>query len=112
MILLQFTKILAPDPFLIPLAIDENAGAKKGIQYWKMTTSGSVLLIYFTVFFHENGFTELINLSTFSSSKSKNCDFPGNNDLGYCKENDTLWISCPLDNSFAKEWLNIEIPPR
>jgi|TARA_B100000035_G_C20754462_1_gene445476 protein subunit release factor B len=73
--------------------MDEKAGAKKGIQYWKITISGEMAFIYFAVLFHEKGLTELINGSAFSPLKSKNWVFPGKRYLGYWSEKETRYTS-------------------
>jgi len=65
---------------------DPKDGAKKGIQYLKITKSGWSSIILLAVFFHEIGLTEL-NIRSVSygtaAGDSLNCEFPGNRKSGY-----------------------------
>ena len=67
MILSHITKDLILIFFLISLIIDPKEGAKKGIQYLKITISGFNSIILFAALCQEIGFILFIILSIFKS---------------------------------------------
>ncbi len=80
------TKAFVFNFFLTLFNTDPKDGAKKGIQYLKITKSGLSSIILLAVFFHEIGLTEL-NIRSVSygtvAGDSLNCEFPGNRKSGY-----------------------------